>query len=54
MGRARAVRPRRPVVVAVGPVTERAARRAGLAVTHVADSPGPAGVGAALIAAFRA
>ena len=42
------------VVVAVGPVTERAARRAGLAVTHVADSPGPAGVGAALMAAFRA
>jgi len=41
------------VVVAVGPMTERAARRAGLIVTHVADSPGPAGVGAALTAALR-
>jgi uroporphyrinogen-III synthase len=43
-----------PVVVAVGPVTDRAARRAGLAVTHVADSPGPAGVAAALTAALHA
>ena len=42
-----------PVAVAIGPVTERAARRVGIAITHVATSPGPAGVGAALTAAFR-
>jgi uroporphyrinogen-III synthase len=41
-----------PVVVAIGPVTERAARRVGVAVTHVATSPGPDGVGAVLRSAF--
>lgn len=41
-----------PVVVAIGPVTERVARRAGVRVTHVAPSPGPAGVGAALAGAW--
>jgi uroporphyrinogen-III synthase len=43
-----------PVVVVIGPKTERVARRVGVAVTKVAESPGPAGVGAALLAAWRA
>ena len=42
-----------PVVVAIGPATERAARRIGVAVTHIAPSPGPAGVGAVLTTALR-
>jgi uroporphyrinogen-III synthase len=41
-----------PVVVAIGPMTERAARRLGVVVTAVAASPGPAGVGAALARAW--
>lgn len=43
-----------PVVVVIGPVTEQVARRVGVAVTRVAESPGPAGVAAALLAAWRA
>jgi len=42
-----------PVIVAVGPMTARAARRFGVTVTHVAASPDPAGVGAALVAALH-
>lgn len=41
-----------PVVVAIGPVTARAAQRLGVTVTSVAASPGPAGVAAALARAF--
>lgn len=42
------------VVVAIGPVTERVARTVGLGVTHVAPSPGPAGVATVLVDAFSA
>ena len=41
-----------PVVIAIGPSTERVARAAGLAVTHVAPDPTPATIVAVLVGAL--